>query len=101
MFCLIPKCPLFLPFVTVYPYFVDITKTVSGHERIEFGGYSYGRRVKASKSTRLAWVCTRNFNKKRCMATIETDIVGGYVKMRYKNNHHSCIIAQQNIIALD
>lgn len=83
-----------LTFSVDYPYFVDISRSIKGHQRILNNGYSYGicRRYPSSV-TRLCWRCTKLCEDKRhCPATIETDIIDGYTMMRYKNQKHRCTV---------
>lgn len=79
-------------FPAEFPFFVDIVQTELGFNRIYHLGKSYGaRNNKVGFKQRQVWVCTRtDTTRKRCPASIETNIVDGYTMMRLKNTEHIC-----------
>lgn len=79
-----------------FTIFADITETDKGYPRLQFDGYTFGRRTRQGKALiekcydDCLWVCTRNFNRKRCCARVETKTIDGYVMMRVKKPQHIC-----------
>lgn len=81
-----------------FTVFADISKTGNGFPRLQYEGYTFGRRkCRSNENTRdfgadnIQWICTRSDrNKKRCTAKMLTKVIDGYVMMRVKNPHHIC-----------
>lgn len=83
-------------FAGKFTMFANITETSKGFPRILHDGHTYGRRKKQNSNGKkyfedsAFWVCTKNVNKRRCTAKLETKIIDGFIMMHERKAHHIC-----------
>lgn len=76
----------------------EVTASKRGHPRIINDGYSYGpSSMKLITKKRITWLCTgSDDNRKRCRASIETNMIDGNLMLRQIKNHHICMPNKRN-----
>lgn len=87
-----------LHFSDEFYVFADIRTTQKGFPRLQFNGYTYGRRFAKQDTPTMSWICTRlgANSKKRCLARLETNNVNGHAMVRVQNSNHTCISINKN-----
>lgn len=83
-----------LYFFTEFTALANITYTARGFPRIVHDGYSYGMRKEAQNNRNQArWVCTGTEvgSRKRCVATIQSKVIGGRTMVCVRKQNHICV----------